>query len=626
MIIIFFAFAQQADATIYYVSISGNDSANGTSIFTPWRTIARVNVQRYADGDKILFKSGEAFAGNLSIKTTNIFNANNVNLTIATYNGATATILAGKGAGIYVYNVSGLKISDLVIKGSWIAAMQKGNDAAGIDFYTDVPKAKKLKNISITRCEVCGFKNGGIVIGAWPRDKSQSGFDNVSITNCKIHDNGDCGISTYGYFPSLTDDTVYAHTNVYIGWNVCYNNLGIKDKGNNSGNGIVLGQTKGATIEHCVAYNNGWLNNYHYAGPVGIWCYDSKNIIIQYNEAHDNGTTAGTPDGDGFDFDGGVINSVMQYNYSHHNYGAGYLIYEFGVLRSNNKNNIIRYNISQDDSYGTSSYAGIYLKNKCDSNKIYNNTIYTSVSNALYVGNNYGINNYFVNNIFYCTKPGLYAAYINAVSCRFLNNAYYNGANPIKIFYNGITYTSVAAFRVTGQEIKDAINYGYDVNPQLANPGYGATIDNGNPSTLTNYFLNATSPLLNTGFNCTAIGWFPGLTDFTGNTLPQGGIFDGGACELKQTFAISETQFTSFTTQNEISFYPNPAKNNLYISSKQIIKSIKISNVSGATVLQQIVNNTNAEINIQGFTKGIYVAELFNMQGKRISLQKILKD
>ncbi len=52
--------------------------------------------------------------------------------------------------------------------------------------------------------------------------------------------------------------------------------------------------------------------------------------------------------GAGFDFDGGCTNSTLQYNYSHDNYGAGYLLAQFDNAPLM-KNITIRYNISEND-------------------------------------------------------------------------------------------------------------------------------------------------------------------------------------------------------------------------------------------------------------------------------------
>ena len=46
--------------TVYYVdATNGNDSNNGRSLGTAWKTLARVNQSSFLPGDSILFKRGE---------------------------------------------------------------------------------------------------------------------------------------------------------------------------------------------------------------------------------------------------------------------------------------------------------------------------------------------------------------------------------------------------------------------------------------------------------------------------------------------------------------------------------------------------------------------------------------
>lgn len=47
--------------TIYYVSSAGNDSNNGTSTASPWKTISKVNSFAFVPGDNILFKCGDTW-------------------------------------------------------------------------------------------------------------------------------------------------------------------------------------------------------------------------------------------------------------------------------------------------------------------------------------------------------------------------------------------------------------------------------------------------------------------------------------------------------------------------------------------------------------------------------------
>ena len=82
---------------------------------------------------------------------------------------------------------------------------------------------------------------------------------------------------------------------------------------NHSGNGIVVGHCTNVLIDHCMATNNGWDMPRIGNGPVGIWCYEADSVVIQHCLSYRNKTSVGGADGGGFDFDGGVTNSIIQY-------------------------------------------------------------------------------------------------------------------------------------------------------------------------------------------------------------------------------------------------------------------------------------------------------------------------
>jgi len=62
-------FSLIASATDYFVSSAGNDSANGLSTSSPWKTISKVNsvFSTLKPGDRILFRRGDSFYGSLKI-------------------------------------------------------------------------------------------------------------------------------------------------------------------------------------------------------------------------------------------------------------------------------------------------------------------------------------------------------------------------------------------------------------------------------------------------------------------------------------------------------------------------------------------------------------------------------
>jgi len=66
----FVLFSFSVNATVYYVSNSGSDSNSGTSESSPWKTIAKVNGFTPKPGDQILFKRGDEWTGNITVKAS----------------------------------------------------------------------------------------------------------------------------------------------------------------------------------------------------------------------------------------------------------------------------------------------------------------------------------------------------------------------------------------------------------------------------------------------------------------------------------------------------------------------------------------------------------------------------
>ncbi len=57
--------------TNYYVSNSGNDSNDGTSVDLPWSSIEKVNSFNLQPGDSVFFQSDNVWRGNLKAKSGN---------------------------------------------------------------------------------------------------------------------------------------------------------------------------------------------------------------------------------------------------------------------------------------------------------------------------------------------------------------------------------------------------------------------------------------------------------------------------------------------------------------------------------------------------------------------------
>src|SRR5438552_8348260 len=275
----------------YFVSPSGNDSNPGTSASAPWQTINRVNQANFQGGDQILFEGGGNFKGNLAFSSP---------VTVGSYGSGRATISAGAGTGITVYDTQGVTIQDLAIVGSGYSS----NSGDGIKFTNDKP-GLTLAGIAVNNVDVSGFGQVGIHVVA----TGGGSYSGISITNCGTHDNGYGGL----YIQAQGNHAA----NLYIGHVQAYHNAGAGSTA--SGYGIYIVGASDAVVERSLAHDNGWLpgNGGETGGIEALHC---TRVLLQYNEAYAN--HGGQSDGDGIILDV-TTDSIMQYNYAHDNDGAG---------------------------------------------------------------------------------------------------------------------------------------------------------------------------------------------------------------------------------------------------------------------------------------------------------------
>jgi len=521
--------AYASGGTVYYVSPSGRDSNSGTAPTAAWQTIAKVDATTFQPGDSVLFQGGSTFSGSITFGAASRGAAASP-ITVGSYGTGRATISAANNSAVSVYDTSGFHITGLNIVGSGSGVVD------GISFYNDLAGNVTLPYVHIDNVEVSHFGGNGITIGGW---NANSGFGDIRVTDASLHDNGRSGLSTYA-------QNLYVNTNVYVGHVRAYNNQGIPTYSSPTGNGIVLGSVAGGTIERCVAYNNGVQGT---AGA-GIWTYDSTNVTIQYNESYGNHTATAT-DGDGFDLDQNVTNSVMQYNYSHGNDGSGYLYSESGNV---NSGNTVRYNISENDGRAN-NYGAIYVWGGVHNADIYNNTVFVGPSagttpRAIQVYGWSGSGVHIRDNIVEVTG-GVPLVDVNSSGGAGLllqGNDYYAADGNARFLWSGATYIDVASWRAaTGQETVGGSAVGLSSNPALRDPGNGGTIGDANKlASLAAYQLQDGSPLINAGLDLrTLAGLSPGPTDFYGNPTPYQSAFDIGAHEWTPALAAPANAPTS---------------------------------------------------------------------------------
>ena len=263
--------------------------------------------------------------------------------------------------------------------------------------------------------------------------------------------------------------------------------------------------------------------------------------MIQYNEAYRN-RTGSSGDGNGFGLDQNVSHSILQYNYSHENDGAGLLVCQQGNAPTQT-NNVVRYNISQNDGR-KSGWGGIHLFGPINNTDIYNNTVYvqsssTTFPDAVLIYD--PVNNVrFYNNIFQTRNNARLIDITNTAATQstglvFQGNNYFSSGTPFRIQWGSTIYNSLESWRMaTQQEQLNGQTFGSSVDPLLNNPGGGTHLNNTDLlNTLSSYRLQPNSPMIDRGLNLIQLlGGNLGNQDFYGNSLPQGLGYDIGANEF----------------------------------------------------------------------------------------------
>ena len=526
-------FSTASFGSAYYVSSTGDDSNNGTSIATAWATINKVNSVVFLPGDALYFEGGQTFNGNIYLPASDANDPNNI-FVITSYGTGRATINAGNSYGFSAYNTQGFSISNLIFDGNNTST----NTDAGISIFSDLSGDVKLSNISISNTEVKNFGMEGIKIYT---SVNLTGFQNLSLTSLSVHDVMTNGIIIFGF---LSQSLVgWQHKNVSVSDCEVYNVPGSTLLANYEGSGIVLEGVDGGVIQNSVSHDNG-QNNTFCGGPAGIWTLESNNVTIQSCESYRNHSGTGC-DGAGFDLDGGVTNSIMQYNYSHDNDGAGYLLGQYANARPWS-NNTMRYNISQNDGITNEGGIGVFKGpgTSMSGANIFNNTVYISPQAAntnecaVYFTTWFtGIDNVaFYNNILYSTGGVPLVSIPSGYSAFFAGNIYWPSGSTFSIYYQGGYYTSLASWQTaTGNETVAGTKTGNSSDPLLTNPGAGGTIGFGNSLTSLNaYKISSVSSSANgTGLDLsTQFSINTGPSDFWGNIISGGNANDIGANQL----------------------------------------------------------------------------------------------
>ncbi|MBQ5416542.1 MAG: right-handed parallel beta-helix repeat-containing protein [Bacteroidales bacterium] len=510
----------------YFVSAQGNDSADGLSVATAWKSIEKVNSVTFLPGDRILFRKGDTFYGQIAVKGSG---EEGRPITMSSYgDGSGRPVInlgSAEGAGILMENVSHwevygmevvsyepykigigrqgivVRVSDggsfdhFVIKDNYVHDIwgQLGGNGLYVNYSSSAILVHTARQAS-----------GRAVTG--PNEPTV--INDVLIEGNRIERVDKCGIVCRG-----------ARNNVVVRGNYM-DNIG--------GDGIFVNGPYRGLIEYneihrsCMRAgfpdlpgDDGWWPH-----VAACWIQNTEETIMQFNEVYDTARNLYNGDGFAYDFDFNCKRCICQYNYSKNNHGLMLLMY-------NIFENVTRYNISENDHTHLIQMQGPL---EGDNSLVYNNVFYVDYGLAdidfFLTREPELLGAKFYNNIFYATGQGRFRTVYSsgdtqvrnydeelkpdlAPGTLFLHNCYFG---PWK---NGLPDDPEALV----------------ADPKFVAPGTGGT----GLATLGGYKLREDSPCINTGM------YVPdnGGRDFFGQSLEDGHT-DYGAFEFLGSGAFAD--------------------------------------------------------------------------------------
>jgi hypothetical protein len=576
---------------------------------TPWATLSKASSQAYAAGDQVQLLDGCVWVGTFQPTTSG---ATGNRIVLSNYGtGALPRIVGSSAPAIYLLNVSYWTIQnvDLSQKGQTPQTLDSGNQhGKDSDGHSDIHmwavveiRAASSTSTCTTTCTVNNVTVQNTVIhdGQWIGLLAEGGYynsgdngtgylNNLVIQSNEIRGNQAAGVQTQATFLGQTS---------FNDSNVQFLNNYVHD---NAGDGIVFSQTNGALSQGNRTSYNGRVRN----ARVGNWTWNAKNVNIQFNESDHNMTPLSdlnntqARDGGGYDMDLGTINSYVQYNYSHDNYGEGTLILTwpvgFGFSCCTSSNVTVRYNTYERDAEkqagAITDFGGVVP------GYIYGNTCYNVAARPATTGMFNGTGGCFTSSIFSKSgKPTLYIYNNNFISDGtvnpsaddtiiwsdgsgtfvFNNNSYYDVSGHLAWTWGKSTDTTFATWQ--GNSFDAA-------GMAPSNLQLHGTIGSGPAA----YQLASTSPLVNTGANVngTVYGGM-GTRDYFGTAIPQSTAYDIGDAEYSGTYS---TMNSPATPVGHTSFSPSIHVDAITMSTPTVSKggtaswNITVKDANGVAV------------------------------------------
>ncbi len=578
-------------STTYYVATTGSNSNNGTSLSTPWKTLAYA-ANHVNAGDIVYVKAGNY--GNDSIVLSKACPAG----TPISFIGYKLT--PGDAPNLYVSYKSSLD-NDIIpsLDANLLPLLNGGNRTSKTGIKLHSSEYVIVKNFQITNYRAGLYAWGAnhltlnniLTLNTGDPASSYSGkgiligsFANYNtIKNCIVINSCAEALSIYGNHNNVNNSRVYcnengttqgASTDYYIvvaGDNNTISGCYIERIGNllHPGHGIgVKGYYQGNTIINCKAVNirgGGFYVNHRGA---------KNNTFIN---CISDGKVSSGGDGVGFRISNGASNNL------------------FKNCTSTDCSAAIRFLDGMED--GEAQYAGRHNK----------------FINCIFINSDTAIDFYLS---FYTNPP--YNPIISPVDSNIFVNCTFYKANYL--FHTGKENANNEMINCIISDVTnlkfglESLNFAYSFC-DFYNNGFPIPEGGGNMASNPlfvnaaggNFNLQTTSPCIDRGTSLACV-----TNDYADTTRPKGCYYDMGAYEFIKTCNKNMTPsgIESNSVNKSYMVYPNPTEGNFTIEANDL-QWIEVYNINGQNIYSiKKINNNKTSIDLSKEPKGIYFVKI----------------
>jgi len=309
--------------TTYYISASGNDSSDGRSADTSWKTFGRAAQQKYVPGDRILLKCGDVW--NEELNLGNARGSEEAPLTLSSYG-------AGPKPRIRRHGVLGEKCLFLENPSHWIIhGLDISHAMEGIVLHFTEEGCRDIIVASCDFHDITGLQypgdvydgvryisSAGIMIaGKW---KETPLVEGLTIEYCRAFEQCNC----LWWVTGMTDEELLADSGIYavrdFTGRSCYSEGG-------SFGWWMFGVIGGRVVNTVVTRNG---ETWFHAGTTGAGIEHCRDVEVARCEfSHCN--RPDSPDGCGLDLEGGGNENIRVHDcVFKHNDSNGIMLFKKG--------------------------------------------------------------------------------------------------------------------------------------------------------------------------------------------------------------------------------------------------------------------------------------------------------